>query len=115
MVFEIFSFFSFFPSFFFKKALLEQMRFGECISPLLCFELLKFEDLTDAQKMVFFEYYDGEDHKVCRSMFPFFKTIRKRKIVTFLMAMKRITADKIPKQIRWKILDYAYSPLKERG
>ena len=79
---------------------------------MICLGLLKYNELTDNQKiMVKKVYAPTHELKACKQMFPFMKEVRKRKIMTFLCCVRRL----LPREIAWMILDFAYSPLNERG
>ena len=53
-----------------------------------------------------------KDLKTCKEFFPFMKEIRKQKILTFFMCMRRMHKKTIPREIIWMILDFAYSSFK---
>ena len=82
----------------------------EFLYPLICFDILKFKDLSEEQRKAFQIYIKGKEVKACRSMFQFAKPIRKEKIMTFLLCIFRIYKALIAKPIVWKVLDFAYSP-----
>ena len=81
---------------------------------LLFFQVLKLDDLNQDQKNVFAGCLKNGDIKVCKHMFPFLKTIRKKKIMTLLLCIRK-RYPLFQKEIIWNILDYAYSPINERG
>ena len=62
----------------------------------------------------FEEHVSGIDLKACREMYLYMKDIRKRKIMTFLCCVRKFYP-LFQKEIVWKILDNAYSPINERG
>ena len=101
----------------FKEKIRSQTEIpGYDIYCLLCFHMLKYEDLTDESRASFKEYVEGNDIKATRKMVPFMKEVRKRKITTFLCCLKKIPLSyALPKEIVWNIIDYAYSPVNERG
>ena len=81
---------------------------------LLCFNVLKYEDLIEKATRAFERYVSNNDIKACKQMYPFMKEIRKKKIMTVLLCMKKIPLSyPLPKEIIWNI-DYAY-PIQERG
>ena len=86
---------------------------GDDIYVLMCFNLLKFKDLSEQQKRNFMEYIFGKDLKICKQMYPFMKEIRKKKIMTVILCIRKTC--KLQKEIIWNILDLAYSPVNERG
>ena len=99
---------------FVKEKILSVSRYDYEYYALICFSVLKYEDLNEKEALE--GYVSNNDIKACKQMYPFMKEIRKKKIVTVLICMKKIPLSyPLPREIIWNILDYAYSPLKERG
>ena len=84
------------------------------IYAMVCLRAIKYEDLNENQSKTFNDYVKERDIKACKHLYPFMKEIRKRKIMTMLLCMKR-QFPLFQKEIIWNILDYAYSRIKERG
>ena len=85
------------------------------IYPLMCFDYISVEDFTHEEVQIWKLYKQSNDLKVCKAMMPFMKPKRKEKMKTFIMCIRRLNGKKVPKEIVWKILDYCYSPIEERG
>ena len=83
---------------------------------LICFQVLKDEDLNDEQRKLFKSYVTvrNNDIKACQHMCKFMKEVRRRKIMTVLLCIKK-NYPYFQKEIIWKIIDLAYSPINERG
>ena len=84
------------------------------IYQMFCSRNLKYEDLDEMQREVLKEYFEEFDVKASKHIFPFMKEIRKKKIMAVLLCMRK-SYPLIPKEIVWMILDFAYSPINERG
>ena len=82
---------------------------------LVCFGVLKFEDLNAEHKLNLRYYTSIRDVKACKHMYPFMKEVRKRKVMTFLCCINKLKFIRMPKEIVWIILDLAFSPINERG
>lgn len=95
-----------------KREIIREKKLApiECYS-LLCFDILKHKELSEAQKREFSNYVSPKDPKSCKQMYPFMKEIRKRKIMTFLLCVRKL----FPREIIWMILDHAFTPAKEKG
>ena len=70
--------------------------------------------LNDSQKQKFGTHVKNRDIKACKHLYPFMKEIRKKKIMTMLLCLKKLYP-LFQREIIWNILDLAYSPVKERG
>ena len=81
---------------------------------LACFGILTYEDFEDSQNEILRAHVEYHDITTRRSTFPWVKQIRKKKIMTVLLCIKRLYPF-FQKEIVWNILDLAYSPLNERG
>ena len=85
------------------------------IYAFICFELMKYEDLTHSQKVRLDLYVKENDVKCCKTLLALIRPVRIEKMKTFIMCIRRLYKKLIPKDILWVILDYTYSPLKQRG
>ena len=81
---------------------------------LICFKVLKYEDLDGSGRKNFDNYVKNHEVKVCKHMYQYAKEIRKSKILTFLLCIRK-RYPLFQKEIIWNILDLAYSPINERG
>ena len=88
--------------------------YEDSIYALICFNILKYEDLNATQKQDFEKYVSEKDVKACKQIYPFMKGIRKRKIMTFLCCVRKLYP-LLQKEIIWNIIDTAYSPKEQRG
>ena len=93
-----------------KEKLAKEKQNGQEISALLCFDVLKYSNLSESQKNAVWTYVWMNDVKVCKSLLPFFRPVRKRKMKMVILCFRRLYGKSIPKEIVWKILDYCYSP-----
>ena len=82
---------------------------------LICFKVLKYEDLNERQSKAFDEYVKRTDIKACKHFYPYMKEIRKKKIMTVILCIRKTCTCILQKEIIWNILDLAYSPINERG
>ena len=96
----------------FNKSLTSN-RDSRWLYALICFKVLKYEDLNEEVKGKFDEYIKERDIKACKHLYPFMKEIRKRKIMTVILCIRKTCI--LQKEIIWNILDLAYSPINERG
>ena len=101
-----------------KQKILNYENGGEGIYALLCWNVLDFNDvmkLHHAARQRFSLYFAYKDPKACKQTYPFMKKVRQQKIMTVLLCFSRCYGKMIPSQIVWTIIDYAYSPINERG
>ena len=97
-----------------EKQVIEQCRlFDEMMYALACFGMLKFKDSNNYQRRKIKSYTSKNDPKACKNLFPFMKEIRKKKIMTVVLCLRKTRG--LQKEIVWKIIDLAYSPINERG
>ena len=90
--------------------------FGPNLYAFLCFELLKWKDLNKRQQKEVRDFLRTNDVKAVNHMIHLMKPVRKKKIMAVLICMKKIPLSyPLPKEIIWNILDYAYSPINQRG
>ena len=87
---------------------IERYCTGSSLYPLVCFGILHVCDMGEYRKNQFLKYISSIDIKACPNMMKFMKAIRKKKIETVLWCLKNI-----PKDVVWKIIDFAYSPPNE--
>ena len=93
----------------FDKKKMSVLECGYSVYSLLCFNLFKLEDFEETDD--FEAFIELNDLKACKQMYPYMKEIRKRKIMTFLYCVKKLY--RMPKEIVWTILDYAFTPINE--
>lgn len=94
-----------------KQEIVEKDLYSVELYSLICWNILKLENFSEDEKRKLKLCITNKDIKATKSLFPFMKEIKKRKIMTFLCCVRT----KIPKEISCIILDYAYSPINERG
>ena len=56
---------------------------------LICFKVLKYEDLNENQSRAFDEYVSKYDIKACKHLYPFMKEIRRKKIMTVILCIRK--------------------------
>ena len=99
----------------FEKKLILEQRYRDFENYcFVCFGVLTYKDLSKARRKDFNDFVSDRDIKICKQMIPFMTDIRKRKIMIMLLCMKKVVP-RLQKEIVWTILDYAYSPVNERG
>ena len=74
------------------------------------FEVVQYKQLNPMQRNEFSYYVMNNEVKACRVLVPWLKESRKKKIMTFLMCLRKA----LSKDILWMIIDMAYSPINER-
>ena len=97
-----------------KLAILSRAETSE-ICAAMVLNIVSRKDLDYEFMHKFQRYAEVNDLKTCNVMYPFMKDIRKKKIITVFLCIRRIHGKQVPKEIVWNILDNAYSPINERG
>ena len=81
----------------FNKKKVKRKKNGFEVYALLCFDILKFSELCEKAKQELRKYALRHDIKFCNAMFPFMKLKRQRKIITFILCVKRLYGKNMPK------------------